>query len=309
MREDVKRVYINVIIIIGRKDAGSEFKFVRQEMSADDWEAKFEYCLENFLIDVPAEFYLEEIQFQNTHEISEKFAELEEKNLFLISSVQEIEQSLEELKNEEKIMKKELTYKKISFEKILKVLKQNETSYFEIMHTKGPKTHFGGHTKNGKDNDEDDLDATEVLNICRNEIESVYKKTKTTDKDNKTDKIDCTSKETTDMLAEIETALDNKISELASSRADNEVEVRSKENIVRNGRKEKRQIITNQKQQKEEEQKQLKAQKDAKSKESAGFKGKVMMERSKKKSIKKKKVKVEVDPQIEERKRYIGDMF
>jgi len=46
-----------------------------------------------------------EIQFKNPDEISEKFAELEEKNLFLIHARQEIEQSLEELKNEEKLIK------------------------------------------------------------------------------------------------------------------------------------------------------------------------------------------------------------
>lgn len=271
-------------------------------MTEADWEAKFEYCLDNFLIDVPPEFYLEEIQFQDTHEISEKFAELEEKNLFLISSVQEIEQGLEELRNEEKIMKKELTMKKISYDKKLKGLEANERSYFEIMNTKGTKIHIGKHTKHGREYEEEDMDVSQLLDLSRSAIENVYKKTKT-------DKIDLTSKNTIDMLSEIETALDNKITELTEYRANDEGEVRKVENLIRNDRKEKRQKITNEKQLREERNKQERALKDAKSKESAGFKGKQMMERSKKKSIKKVKVKVEVDPQIEERKRYIGDMF
>lgn len=73
---------------------------------------EFKEKLDNYLIDVPADFYHEEIQFKNPDQINEKFAELETSNLFLIHNRQEVEQGFEELKAEEKKMVQELTQKK-----------------------------------------------------------------------------------------------------------------------------------------------------------------------------------------------------
>lgn len=302
-RKEVRRVQDNpqkgTIETLGKRDF-TEFRFQRPEMTEADWEAKFRYCLDNFLINVPEGFYSEEIQFKDPDEISEKFAELEEKNLFLIHARQETEQSLEELKNEYKQTKKELTQKKQSYEKKLKELEENEKGYQDNFRTKGTRFDIDRHSKL-KDGDEE-VNVFNLLNQLREKIEMVYKKTKT-------EKIDLTAKGTIDMLSEIETTLDTKITELTEFRDRNEGEVKASENRRKVARKEKKLKETGEQQLKEDLAKRERANKASKAKESAEFKGKKPMERSKKKSIKKRVVKTEVDPQIEERKRYIGDIF
>lgn len=260
---------------IGKRDG--EFKFQRPDMTDADWENKFQYCLDNFLIDVPPEFYYEEIQFTDPDQISEKFAELEEKNLFLIHARQEIEQSLEELRNEEKQMKKDLTSKKINHEKKLKELEENEKGYFEIMRSKTNRFDMGRHGSKTKEGEEE-ADVFLLLDQLRVKIEKVYKTTKT-------DKIDLTAKETIDMLSEIETTLDTKVSELNGIRERSEVDVKKAENTRKVARKEKKLKETNEAQAKQDREKQEKASKASKAKEGTEFKGKPIMERSKKSKL------------------------
>lgn len=53
------------------------------------------------LIDVPPDYYSESLPFNNTEMMNKIFSELEEKNLFMIHSIQEKEQLLEKLKQDE----------------------------------------------------------------------------------------------------------------------------------------------------------------------------------------------------------------
>lgn len=153
----------------GVKDA-SDFKFQRPKMTEDDWEKKYEYALNNFLIDVDNNFYHEEIQFKNPDEISDKFADLEEKNLFLIHQIQEIEQGFEELKSQEKIMRKELEKKKRSYQinlgKLEEALKEADDDLGLGL----------GFTKSSKKKDEEDADISELLEILRDQIAKAYRK-------------------------------------------------------------------------------------------------------------------------------------
>jgi hypothetical protein len=252
------------------------------------------------LIDVPPDFYYEEIQFQDPDEISEKFSELEEKNLFLIRSRQEVEQSLEELKNKERQMKKELTQKKIVHEEKLKELEENEKGYYEIM--KGKRVRFDVSKPGSKNKDNENQDISVLLEHLRERIEQVYKITKS-------DKIDLTAKGTIDMLSEIETMLDSKITELIHLREINEGDIKKAENARKAARKEKKLKDTIEHQRKEILDKQERAKKLEKAKDSTDFKSKALMTRSKKKSIKKKEVKQVVNQELEEKKRYIGDIF
>jgi hypothetical protein len=227
---------------------------------------------------------------------------LEEKNLFLIRSRQEIEQSLEELKNKERQMKKELTHKKLSHEKKLKELEENEKGYYKLMKGKGAKFDFGRSFTKTKDGEEEDVDVSVLLHLLRDKIEVVYKKTKT-------DKIDLTAKATIDMLSEIETTLDTRITDLTELRTKNDKAVKKSEDDRKKARKEKNIKEKNELQRKENLDKQERAKKLEKAKESTESKGKPMMARSKKKSIKKKEVKKVVNLELEDKRRYIGNIY
>lgn len=53
-------------------------------MTEKDWEQKFELLLKNDLIEVPDNYYNENLYFSDPHELNEIFTILEEKNLYLI---------------------------------------------------------------------------------------------------------------------------------------------------------------------------------------------------------------------------------
>jgi transcriptional/translational regulatory protein YebC/TACO1 len=53
-------------------------------MSNKDWEDKFEMLMKHDLIDVPDDFYDEQLYFTDPHDLNNIFTDLEEKNLFLI---------------------------------------------------------------------------------------------------------------------------------------------------------------------------------------------------------------------------------
>ena len=60
-----------------------------------DWEIRFGELLELNLIQLPDEYYEDELYFKNTEDIEDLFTDLEEKNLSLINKIQEVDESLE----------------------------------------------------------------------------------------------------------------------------------------------------------------------------------------------------------------------
>lgn len=282
----------------GKKDERIRMTTITPDMSDEEMDKRFQYCLSNFLVDVPKNFYHEEIQFKDPDEISQKFNDLEEKNLFLIHARQEIEQSLEELRKEDKKIRKELTERKLNYQKKLEILEENEKNYYENIGAK--VAGFGAHPKGAKE--EDDEDVSVLLERLRSKIEVVCKKTKA-------EKIDLTAKGTIDMLSEIEIALDNRIHDLLEYRYTDEAEVKRAEGNIKNKRKERNIKETNDKKFREEREKKKRADEANEKIEGNYFKGRKAMYRSKKKSIVMKRDEPKVDPQVEERKRYIGGMF
>ena len=67
-------------------------------MNDRDWETKFEQLWNEDMIELPEEFFFEKLYYTNPNELSDVFSDLEEKNLYLIHKSQEVEQSLETLK-------------------------------------------------------------------------------------------------------------------------------------------------------------------------------------------------------------------
>ena len=80
----------------------------REAMRPEDWDLKFEAMLADYLIDLPEGFYDEKHGFTDPNQLNEIFAELEEKNLYLIHSSQELEQSVEQQNQVFKDTKKQL---------------------------------------------------------------------------------------------------------------------------------------------------------------------------------------------------------
>lgn len=53
-------------------------------MTDKDWENKFEMLFNEDLIDLPDDFFDEQLYYSDPNELSNIFSELEEKNLYLI---------------------------------------------------------------------------------------------------------------------------------------------------------------------------------------------------------------------------------
>ena len=62
-------------------------------MVLKDWETKFDKLMHHDLIEIPANFYNEDLYFTDPSDLSAIFTELEEKNLFMIHMRQEVEQT------------------------------------------------------------------------------------------------------------------------------------------------------------------------------------------------------------------------
>ena len=60
-------------------------------MNDRDWDNKFELLMKNDLIDLPENFFDEQLRFSDPNELNEIFTILEEKNLYLIHMSQEVE--------------------------------------------------------------------------------------------------------------------------------------------------------------------------------------------------------------------------
>lgn len=64
-------------------------------MNEKDWEAKFEMLFAEDLIQIDDDFFDEELCFDDPNDLNQIFTDLEEKNLYLIHQSQELEQQLE----------------------------------------------------------------------------------------------------------------------------------------------------------------------------------------------------------------------
>ncbi len=80
----------------------------REQMTDKDWNLKFEYLMSQDLIELPIDYYDEELYFKDFDELNEIFTDLEEKNLYLIHMSQEVESSLETQKQDYESYKKAL---------------------------------------------------------------------------------------------------------------------------------------------------------------------------------------------------------
>ena len=67
-----------------------------RNMNSDKyWEERFDHLLKQDLIDVPRDYYDEQILFDDPDQLMEVFAYLEEQNLKNIQSAQDLEQDLD----------------------------------------------------------------------------------------------------------------------------------------------------------------------------------------------------------------------
>lgn len=80
----------------------------RENMTEKDWEYKFELLLSEDLIDLPLDYFDEQLYYNDPNELNEIFTQLEEKNLYLIHQSQEVEQQLESMKQQEVYLKSKL---------------------------------------------------------------------------------------------------------------------------------------------------------------------------------------------------------
>ena len=82
-----------------------------REITDAEWGERFDDLLNAHLIDVPDDYYDNERAFNDPDELNSIFNELEEKNLFNIHQLQDLEIQLEHLKQEEKKIKSTLQMK------------------------------------------------------------------------------------------------------------------------------------------------------------------------------------------------------
>jgi hypothetical protein len=60
-------------------------------MTDRDWEAKFELLMSEDLVELPEDFFDEELYYKDPNDLNAIFSEIEEKNLYLIHMSQEVE--------------------------------------------------------------------------------------------------------------------------------------------------------------------------------------------------------------------------
>ena len=76
---------------VGARDRRSQKVDERDRITDAEWGKRFEDLLKLHLIDVPDDFYDDEKAFEDPDELNAIFNELEEKNLFNIYQLQELE--------------------------------------------------------------------------------------------------------------------------------------------------------------------------------------------------------------------------
>ena len=72
-----------------------------KQMSEKDWERRFLDLLKLDLIELPEDFYEENMLFEEPEKLMDVFTQLEEQNLTNISKTQELEESMEKMKQKE----------------------------------------------------------------------------------------------------------------------------------------------------------------------------------------------------------------
>jgi len=65
------------------------------------WEERFDQLMRENLIDIDAQFYKDDLPFQDPSKLGEIFADLEEESLKMIHEMQEKEQQLEKMRSDE----------------------------------------------------------------------------------------------------------------------------------------------------------------------------------------------------------------
>ena len=156
-------------------------------MTDKDWDSKFEMLFREDLVELPEDFFDEELFFTDPNELNNIFSELEEKNLYLIHMSQEVEHSLENQKQlfamlQEKLGKEKDVHEKnkrnledqiAESEKNLYELKKR-SSVVTISNTQAEKDRAKG--SKGED-EEADVNIVEILNELKRDIHKVYKNT------------------------------------------------------------------------------------------------------------------------------------
>ena len=66
-------------------------------MTEKDWENRFNQLMSLHLIDVPDDYYKDELQFKDPNQLKSIFEDKEQDNLKMISQMQENEQNYENL--------------------------------------------------------------------------------------------------------------------------------------------------------------------------------------------------------------------
>ena len=70
---------------------------MHSQITAEEWEYRFKQLLDLSLIDVPDDFYRDDLYFENPDDLKEIFQRLEDDNLKMIHDQQELLQSFETL--------------------------------------------------------------------------------------------------------------------------------------------------------------------------------------------------------------------
>lgn len=81
----------------GNRRTGGTRTDIRERMTERDWENRFNQLMSLHLIDVPDDYYKDELQFKDHNQLKSIFNKLEQDNLKKISQMQENEQLLEAL--------------------------------------------------------------------------------------------------------------------------------------------------------------------------------------------------------------------
>lgn len=165
--------------VVKRGGQGTLAQKKRETMNDKDWDLKFEQLWEEDLIDIPEDYFNERLFYSDPNELSDVFSDLEEKNLYLIHQSQEVEQSLETLKQQYENMKKDLGNQmrnnendKMELDDKISEAKKNLNDLKRRNQINTISTQGG----NDKDKDETEVNIEELLKDLTNEIRRVYSK-------------------------------------------------------------------------------------------------------------------------------------
>ena len=150
----------------------------RENMTDRDWEIKFEQLWQEDLIDIAEDFFVEKLYYSDPNELSDVFSDLEEKNLYLIHMSQEVEQSLENLKQQYEFLQKDLgkqiknnsNDKKELEEKIQEALR----NLYDLRKRNQVNT-ISTQSGNDKDKEESEVNIDDLLRDLTQDIHKVYK--------------------------------------------------------------------------------------------------------------------------------------